>query len=175
MSGFGPRRRALLALAGMVAVGLALWLWPADEGDEAAVRVVQEVLEAARVAPGEMPGKRDQRLQEILDSHFEDPVTVRQADLPRTGAGRRALLTWGRLMQSYDEARLTAEQIQVGLSDDEKAATVRLAVVLNAQQKGESVDDRRVVEVRLRKRDGTWRIQRVDIQRGASEVPEARP
>jgi ketosteroid isomerase-like protein len=165
----------LLALAGLVVVGSAFWFWSGDTNRQAPLSVVEEVLDAAQVKPDETPGKRDQRLQQILDSHFEDPVTLRHADMPRAGAGRRGLLIWGRLLQSYKPARLTAEQVQLGLSDDGEAATVRLVVALSGEKNGESVDAERVVELRLRKRDGTWKIQSVEVQAGANDVPEARP
>lgn len=159
----------------MVVVGGGLWLWTGRGKQQAPIEVVQEVLSAAQVRADETPGKRDQRLQQVLESHFEDPVTVRHVDMPRTGAGRRALLTWGRLMQSYEPARLTGDQVQVGLSDDGAAATVRLVVTMNGEKHGAAVDGQRVVELRLRKHEGVWRIQKVDVQAGANDVPEARP
>jgi len=158
---------------GLAAFGF--W-WSARGGEKQhLVRIVEEVLDAARVNPDETPGKRDQRLQTVLDSHFEDPVTLRYADLPHAGAGRRALLIWGRLLLSYGPARLGAEQVQVGLSDDGRAGTVRCSVQLEGERQGQGVVEQRVVEFRLRNHSGVWKIQSVEVQPGANDVPEARP
>jgi hypothetical protein len=172
---FVRRRSALLACAAIALAALGLWHAAADAEREAPLRVVNEVLEAAQVRSDETPGQRDQRLQNILQSHFEDPVTVRHVDMPRAGAGRRALLIWGRLLVAGGPVRLGSEQVQVGLSADEKAATVRLGVVLSSERQGHAVEQRRPVEVRLRRREGTWKIQRVDVEARAHDLPEARP
>jgi hypothetical protein len=171
----GRRQGALLVFAALGVAALGLWYSSEGAEREAPVRVVNEVLEAAQVRSDETAGQRDQRLQAILESHFEEPVTVRYVDLPRAGAGRRALLIWGRLLASRGPVRLAAEQVQVGLSDDERAATVRLGVVLSTETRGPSGDESRFVEVRLRRRAGTWKIQRVDVEARANDLPEARP
>ena len=169
------QRRVLFVLLGMLVLGGVVSLWRSEPSERVPLRVVREALAATEVRADETPGKRDRRLQEALESHFEDPVTVRHVDLPQTGAGRRALLLWGRLLQSYGSARLSGEQEQVSLSANGGSATVRMRVVLQAEKAGATLSDERAVDVRLRKGDGGWKIQRVDVEPSANDIPEARP
>jgi hypothetical protein len=169
-------RRAWLYGTLVASVAAVVGVLAAGRSDErGALQVVRQVLQAAEVHPDELPGHRDRRLQEVLKSAFTDPVTLRHVDLPKTGAGHRGLLLWGRLLQSYRYVRFQVEQQQVELSDDGRAATVRLRVAMTGEKKGEEQHETRAVDVRLRRSSEGWKIELLDVAASERGQPEARP
>jgi hypothetical protein len=138
------------------------------------------VLDAAAVVESELPGSRDRRIQAALERYFTDPVTVRHSDLPKTGAGRRALLLWGRLLGQFEVARLVVEHQSIELAqasppDAASSAVAQVDVVLEARQRGQRLSERRSVALGLVQRGGEWRIESIFVAQRSSEQPEARP
>lgn len=156
-------------------VGLGYALFRSGTSHERAISQTLEALaEDAGVARGELPGQRDQRLQLALDRYFTDPLSVRHADLPQTGAGRRALLLWARLVGRYTMAKLNLEHPDISLAPSGRAV-VKLDVVLEAEDsEGQQVFER-AVELGLVEQAGRWQIEAIEVAPRAEQEPEARP
>ncbi len=171
---FTTRRVLLRVVLGGLILGAAVqWVW--GGGRERAVRLsLQDLMTAVEVREGEMPGHRDQRLQQALDEHFTKIVTVRHADLPRTGAGRRALLLWGRLLGNFHTADLSMEHLDIALRDATHARAT-LDVILSARSSASELHERRGVELGLVRENGEWRIESVDVAAASNAEPEPRP
>lgn len=168
-------KRRLLSLVafGLLTVGVTRLLLPEDSPREAVRRTLEQVLEDAAVRAGETPGRRDQRVQETLAQSFADPVLVRYVDMPKTGAGRSALLLWARLLGKYETAELTLTHFDVAQEPDR--ALAKIDVRLDALGSDGNFSDQRSAEVTLRRRGELWIIESVDVVAGAAELPEARP
>lgn len=168
-------RRRLLSVAGITLLIIAAVrvLLPSDTPGDEVRRTLEQVLEDVAVRAGETPGQRDQRVQETLARTFADPVTVRYVDMPRTGAGRPALLLWARLLGKYKTAELTLVHFELAQQGDR--ALAKVDVRLDAHGTDGTFTDQRAAEVTLVQQDGRWIIEAVDIVAGAAEHPEARP
>lgn len=167
-------RRLLSLIVLGVAILLAIrWFFPGDSSQEGVRRTLEQVLEDVAVRSGETPGRRDQRVQETLARNFADPVMVRYVDMPRTGAGRGALLLWARLLGTYETAELTLVHFE--LAKDAERALAKVDVRLDAQGAKGNISQERAVEVTLVRRADRWIIESVDVVRGAANLPEARP
>jgi len=170
-----PGRRRLLSIVvlGLLLLAAVRLLFPGDSPKAEIRRTLEQVLEDVRVRAGETPGQRDQRVQETLANTFADPVTVRHVDMPRTGAGRSALLLWARLLGKYETAELVL--VHYDLTQQEDRALAKVDVRLEAQGSEGSVTQQRAAEVTLVRRGDRWIIESVDVVAGAANLPEARP
>ena len=171
----GPAARRVLRLGGLTLVAvLAYAVWRPGAGEQRAVESTLHALaDDVGVHQGEFPGERDKRVQAALETYFTDPVTVRHRDLPLAGAGRRALLVWGRLLGRYEVAELGFEHEDITLQGGR--ALVKLDLVLTASGKSGDTVDRRNVELGLIQQAGRWKIESVDVAARAQQQPEARP
>ncbi|HEU5076197.1 MAG TPA: hypothetical protein VFU02_18520 [Polyangiaceae bacterium] len=167
------RRLLSLVVLGIAILVAIRWLMPGDSSHQAVRRTLEQVLEDVAVRSGETPGRRDQRVQETLARNFADPVTVRYVDMPRTGAGRAALLLWARLLGAYQSAELSLVHFELAREADR--ALAKIDVRLEAQGSKGSISQERAVEVTLMRRADRWVIESVDVVRGAANLPEARP
>jgi hypothetical protein len=141
---------------------------------QAVKQTVHDVLAATEVREGELPGRRDQRLQKLLGERFTDPITVRHSDLPRSGSGQRALLVWARLLQRYRSADLNVQQESIVLRGGQRA-TAQLDVELVATDAEGVRREQRSVEVSLVRSAERWRIDAIEVAPAAANQPEARP
>lgn len=174
----GRQRLLALAALGLLLVALVRFLLPGDSADAGVRRTLTEVLNDVAVRGNETPGRRDQRVQAALERYFADPVTLRYVDMPKTGAGRPALLLWARLLGKFKTAELTLAHLEVTERGDR--ALAKLDVRLNAEGapgKGAlgSTSDQRTAEVGLTRRGDTWIVESVDVVAGTADQPEARP
>lgn len=163
---------ALLGSIVLIFAGRTLLVKSSEEG--LVLETLRGVLSAANVREDELPGSRDRRVQVVLREGFTDPVTVRHADLPRTGAGQRALLVWARLLQRYQAAELSILHASVALHGEGRA-TAQLDVELSARDSGAVRRDERAVKVSLVWERERWLIEAVDVAPAAANQPEARP
>ena len=168
-------KRRLLSLVGLALLLFAAIrvLFPGDSAQAAVRRTLEQVLADAAVRADETPGRRDQRVQETLARGFADPVSVRYVDMPRTGAGRPALLLWARLLGKYKTAELSLVHFELGQKGER--ALCKVDVRLDAQGASGSVTEQRSAEISLTRRGELWIIESVDVVAGAAELPEARP
>lgn len=168
-------RRRLLTLFGLALLSFAAirLLFPGDSAQAAVRRTLEGVLADVRVSADETPGRRDQRVQETLARVFADPVSVRYVDMPKTGAGRPALLLWARLLGKYKTAELSLVHFELGQRADR--ALAKVDVRLDAQGSAGSVTEQRRAEITLSRRGELWIIESVDVVAGAADLPEARP
>jgi ketosteroid isomerase-like protein len=125
------------------------------------------------VRGNETPGRRDQRVQAALERYFSDPVTLRYVDMPKTGAGRPALLLWARLLGKFKTAELTLAHLE--LTERGDRALAKLDVRLDAEGADGSFSDQRTAEVGLARRGDTWIVESVDVVAGTVDPAEARP
>ena len=98
---------------------------------------------------------------------------MRYVDMPRTGAGRSALLLWARLLGKYKTAELSLTHFELAQKGDR--ALAKVDVRLETQGPEGNVTDQRAAEVTMVHRGGGWIIESVDVLAGAADVPEARP
>jgi hypothetical protein len=168
-------KRRLFSLVGLALLIFAATrlLFPGDSAHRAVRRTLEGVLADVRVRADETPGRRDQRVQETLARAFADPVSVRYVDMPKTGAGRPALLLWARLLGKYKAAELSLVHFELGQKGDR--ALAKVDVRLDAQGPGGSVTEQRAAEIALTRRGDLWIIESVDVVAGAADLPEARP
>lgn len=169
----GRRRLFILAALGLLLVTLVRFLLPEDSAHEAVRRTLTEVLDDVAVRGNETPGRRDQRVQATLERYFADPVTLRYVDMPKTGAGRPALLLWARLLGKFKTAELTLAHLKLTESGNQALAT--LGVRLDAEGAQGTFSAERVAEVGLVRRGDAWVIESVDVVAGTADPPEARP
>lgn len=169
----GRRRLISVVVLGLLVLAAVRLLVPGDSPRDAVRRTLEQVLEDVAVRAGETPGHRDQRVQETLAATFSDPVNVRYVDMPRTGAGRSALLLWARLLGKYETAELSLVHFEVAQQQDR--ALAKVDVRLEAQGAAGSVTHQRAAEVTLVRRGDRWVIEAVDVVAGALNLPEARP
>jgi len=168
-------RRGLLSLAAfglLIAAALRLLL-PTNSPSAAVRATLEQVLADAGVHAGETPGPRDQRVQATLAKSFADPVTLRYVDMPRTGAGRDALLLWARLLGKYKTAELTLSHFELVQKADR--ALAKVDVRLDAQGPHGNLTDQRAAEITLVQRGDRWIIEAIDVVAGNANLPEARP
>lgn len=179
-AGSFARRQRWLFVA-LIALLLGLWFISRSQRDERAVlETLEAVLHEASVRESDLPGRRDQRLQDALERYFTDPVVVRYSDLPKTGSGRRALLLWGRLLGQLEEARLVIEHQMIEVAEvpaagKERSGVATVDVVLEARRDGKQWSDRRSVELGLLQVSGRWQIQSIEVAARSAAQPEARP
>ena len=168
-------RRRLLSLFGLALLTFAAIriFFPGDSAQAAVRRTLEGVLADVRVRADETPGRRDQRVQETLARVFADPVSVRYVDMPKTGAGRPALLLWARLLGKYKTAELSLVHFELGQKGDR--ALCKVDVRLDAHGSEGSVTQQRTAEITLTQRGDLWIIESVDVVAGSAELPEARP
>jgi len=168
-------KHRLLSLAGLALLIFAAIrvLLPADSAHEAVRITLEQVLADAAVRANETPGQRDKRVQETLARVFADPVSVRYVDMPKTGAGRPALLLWARLLGKYKTAELSLVHFELAQKADR--ALAKIDVRLDAHGSRGSLTDQRAAEVTLARRGDAWIIESVDVVAGAADLPEARP
>jgi len=168
-------RRRLISLAGLLLLLFAVsrMLLPSDTANEAVRRTLEQVLSDARVRAEETPGRRDQRVQQTLARAFADPVSVRYVDMPKTGAGRPALLLWARLLGKYKTAELSL--VHFDLAQKADRALAKVDIRLDAQGSDGSVTQQRAAELTLVRRGDAWIIESVEVVAGAADLPEARP
>lgn len=169
------RRRlfTLLALGLLLAALVRLFLLPGDSSHDAVRHTLSQVLSDVAVRGNETPGRRDQRVQGALGRYFADPVTLRYVDMPKTGAGRSALLLWARLLGKFKTAELTMAHLKVTENGNRALAT--LDVRLDAEGADGSFSRERSAEIGLVHRGDVWVIESVDVVAGAADPPEARP
>lgn len=169
-------RRRLLQGSLLLLVSLAFYLFRTNgDAREREIRAtLEQLLADLRVRTDETPGPRDRRVQAAVDQYFTDPVTVRHADMPRTGAGRRALLLWARLLERFESAELSLAYLDVSVNDDQRAIA-KADVKLDASDTEGSYAYQRQVELVLVRQGARWVIESLDVATAAAEQPEARP
>lgn len=174
-SNISPSKRKWLSLAvlGLLSLALVRVLLPGDSQQAAVRGMLEQVLADAAVRSGETPGRRDQRIQATLARDFADPVSVRHVDMPRTGAGRPALLLWARLLGKYKTAELSLLHFELTQNGDR--ALAKVDVRLDAEGANGNLSDQRSAELTLARRGDRWVIEAVDVVAGAANLPEARP
>lgn len=166
----------MLGLALVAAFGIVAYdsIWGGDQSERQIAGTLEALLSDVAVRADETPGSRDRRVQEAVTRYFTDPVTLRHADLPRTGAGQRGLLIWARLLGQFDMALITMPHLNVALLEPGRALA-KADFELQASKGAESVTHRRSVELGLIKREDTWKIESLVVAPGAADQPEARP
>src|SRR5690606_6052375 len=158
-------------LLGLLAV--AVVVFGGDSRERAVLETLRGLTQALEVREGETPGRRDQRVQQAVETYFTDAVSVRHADLPRTGAGRRALLLWGRLLEKYDSAALSIQHADVTLQGER--ARAKLDVALSARDEAGLHQYARAAELGLVREGDGWKIESLNIAPESQAEPEARP
>lgn len=169
-------RRRLLQGVVLLLVPLAFYLLLSrgDEREREIRATLKQLLVDFQVRADETPGPRDRRVQVAMDRYFTDPVTVRHVDMPRTGAGRRALLLWARLLGKYESAELSFEHLDISVNAEQRALA-KADVRLDATDRDGSYAYERTVELILVPRGDRWVIESVDVAAAAENQPEARP
>jgi len=173
------RRRLLQTLSWLVLLTAFGWVvyrsvWGGDPSERQIARTLEALLNDVAVRSDETPGRRDQRVQEAVARYFTDPVTLRHADLPKTGPGRRGLLIWARLLEQFDTAVINMRHSSVSVVEPGRAR-VKADFELEATKGDEAVTQRRSAELGLVQRDDVWKIESLEVAPGAAEQPEARP
>lgn len=161
-------RRWIAIAAGVVSVGVAVWLLFFRGGsDEDAIRaVIKRTFAAARVIPGENPVMRGARVRgEFVETIAQD-VSINIPELSSDGGvtrGRDALV--GAAVagaQAWERAEISVSIGKVQL--DPSGAFVDATAHLDATRPGGTPDrDTRRCSFRLEKRDGKWRIYELTV------------
>ena len=149
-------------------------IWGGNQSERQIAKMLEALLEDVAVQAEETPGRRDRRVQEAVARYFTDPVTLRHADLPKTGPGQRGLLIWARLLEQFDAALLSMQHLELTLVGPSRALA-KADVELHATKATESITQRRSVELGLVKQGDAWKIDSLVVAPGAADQPEARP
>lgn len=158
-------KRWIAIAAGVVAIGVAVWLLFFRGGsDEDAVRaVIKRTVAAARVIPGENPVLRATRIRGDYVETIAQDVSINIPELTELTRGRDSLVAAAVSgAQAWERAEITISFGKVQL--DPGTAFVEATATLDATRPGGTPDrDTRRCSFRLEKRDGKWRIYELTV------------
>lgn len=156
-------RRTLAGLVAAISVGGLVWFSFRDS-DETKIRArLDQIADAVAAKQGESIAFRALRLRRIFEEAFEPEASVRAAELPDTSGVKdlTALAVSAPRLYGDLDVNVRVTDIHVESAANQARATAEVKVSGNVD--GELRRDERNAVFVLRKRDGEWRIELIDV------------
>jgi hypothetical protein len=165
-----PRRTTALALAGLVAIAVAVVVYfVLRPTDESRIRSQLDRLAAVvRIADADSPANPIGRLAHVngeLAKLFEPDVDVSIPDVPSLGSGRAELAQLVAGAPSYVRTfEVDFTNVTIKLDDSHTTAFVGVTARVKLVERDDSTtQDRRAVDVHFVQKDGEWVIRSLRV------------
>ncbi len=156
----------LLILTAVALAGAALWVTFALQSEEAKVKAVLEELIRLGERP-ENPGAAELAVKiASIDDIFADRVVIefgRRGRISGTYSPRSIEPLLVQYRKVFARAELAMDDFTVTVSPEDTANAVFSCRLTGKLHRGDYIEEVRDVDCRLKKADGVWRIEKLDI------------
>ena len=148
--------------AAVLLAGLAWWLF--GDSDEAKIRArLDEIANAVETKQDENIAFRALRLKRIIEEGFEPNASLRTAELPETTGVKDLTALAATVPRFYGDLDVNIGKTDLHVEPAANLARATADVTVSGNMGGEHRRDERTVVFMLRKRDGDWRIELIDV------------
>lgn len=160
---FVVSRRTLLwvAVAALLA-GLGWWFFA--DSDEAKIRArIDQIASAVETKADENMAFRALRLRRVFEEGLEPNASLRAPELQDTSGVKELAMLAASVPRFYGELDVSIGKTDVHVEPAANQARATALVTVSGRMGGELRRDERSVVFVLRKRDGDWRIELIDV------------
>jgi hypothetical protein len=159
----GLSRRTLLAGVAAGWIGIIGWLVLSDSDEEKIRARLDELAQALSSAPDENMAFRGLRLKALFEKALEQNVRFDAPELPATSGAQELAQMAASAPRFFGELEVSVGDTEISI--DEKKTEARAVSEVTASGSSEELRrDTRRVRFLLRKRDGDWRVARIDVE-----------